>query len=80
MTIIASIGSLASFLAIWKVIKNRNYIIEQEGEEAHKAKYGDLFDKLHGKSILSAYWNLLMLLRWIITVVIMICLRDHPNA
>ncbi len=80
MTIIAAVGSLASFLAIWRIIKNRDLLIEQEGEEEYKAKYGDLFEKLHGKTIISTYWNLLQLLRWIITIVIMICFRDHPTT
>jgi len=59
MTVILSFGSLTSFLVIWRLIKNRNLFIEIEGKAAHKAKYGDLFDKLHSNNIISAYWNLL---------------------
>lgn len=59
MTVITAVGSLASFLAIWRIIKNRSILIEQEGEVQYKAKYGDLFHKLHQKSLISTYWNLL---------------------
>jgi uncharacterized membrane protein len=59
MTLLLVLGSLASFLIIWRIIKNRGQGIEQQGEQEFKAKYGVLFEKLHAQKILSSYWNLL---------------------
>lgn len=41
--------------------------------------YGSLTEGLRTKGALGRYWNILVLIRWLATNAILICLREHKD-
>lgn len=72
------IGCLPIILLItFRVI----YRIRQAGEqntEIDKAKYGEIISEDLRDNLLGNYWNPLVMVRWTVTNVIVIALRDYP--
>ena len=57
---------------IWLILKKNN-------ESDFKDKYGTLTDELSPKSNYSKLWNVFMLIRWTLTVVILLVLSEFPS-
>ena len=45
-----------------------------------KSKYGTLVKDLNTKAFIGTYWSIIIQIRWIVTMVIMIFLRDFYFA
>ena len=44
-----------------------------------KAKYGTLTEGVNTGSIVGKYWNVIVLVRWSVTIIILVVLRDIPE-
>ena len=74
---------LACFISlpiIWKVIRMRNLMQDGSEKEAFEEKCGTLTEGLRADySILASYWNLLTLVRWTLTTLILIVMKDYDE-
>ncbi|TNV86375.1 hypothetical protein FGO68_gene11153 [Halteria grandinella] len=64
-----------SFISIIKNARANDSLLPKE----FKMKFGDLTEGLKSSSTLGIYWNVFTMMRWILTVGIIICLREHSN-
>ncbi len=69
-------ASLLILPIIWIVIKRG--MMEGQSKEVFQKKFGSLIeDQRAYKSTIAAYWKLLNLIRWTLTAIILIFLRDY---
>ncbi|TNV87059.1 hypothetical protein FGO68_gene16087 [Halteria grandinella] len=64
-----------SLILIWKVLRQGISANNLNKKEFHET-YGGIVEDLTTKSKISSYWNLLVLLRWSMTVFIIVVMRD----
>jgi hypothetical protein len=64
---------LITFRVIYRIRQAR-----EQNNEIDKAKYGEIISEYLRDNLLGNYWNPLVMLRWTVTNVIVIALRDYP--
>jgi hypothetical protein len=72
MSLILYPASVITIPVIYKVMRNQNI----ESIE-FKEKFGELTEGLNTNGIGGKYWNLFILIRWQVTVVILVALRSY---
>jgi hypothetical protein len=48
-------------------------------DPAFVEKFGTLTEGLRGKSFMSQQWNIFLMIRWSLTAIIVVIIRNHPN-
>lgn len=76
LSVVIIIGANISIIALARVIYNFKAKKMLESEE-FKSKYGNLTSGLNVNSTIGTYWNILVMLRWNITSIILVTLRDY---
>jgi hypothetical protein len=59
----------------YSVHKNRANLNDQD----FILKYGTLIERLNQNNSISIYWNSILVLRWLLTITILIVLREVPG-
>ena len=57
------------------VKKNRNSVYSED----YKSSYGTLTEGLNTGNIVGAFWNIIVLIRWLVTLLILVIMRDAPE-
>ncbi|TNV86985.1 hypothetical protein FGO68_gene12316 [Halteria grandinella] len=70
--IILGIGTVLLILLQYKQRNNQN-------SNDYIQNYGTLVQGLRSTSSVGAFWNVLIIIRWTFSVIILICLRDYPG-
>jgi hypothetical protein len=61
-------------IATWLLIRKSR---QQGGNESFSEKYGELKSDDLRPTIIGSYWKVIVTIRWAITIIIMVFLRDH---
>jgi hypothetical protein len=48
-------------------------------DPAFVEKFGTLTEGLRGRGFMSQQWNIFLMIRWSLTAIIMVIMRNHPN-
>lgn len=67
-----------SLIVLWRLIYEAREKQMIECEEYEK-QYSTLTEGLNIKTTIGCYWNVIILLRWTISTIIMITMRDYPS-
>ena len=76
LTIIIPIAIAVSMMIFVKILKERREK-SRLNTKYYKKKFGTLTEGLNTKTAIGTYWNVLILLRWLWTTAVLICVRDH---
>jgi hypothetical protein len=76
MSIVVAIVLLIS-IALFVKILNKQRGKDGFDSPEYKDKYGTLTEGLSTKTTIGTFWNVLILIRWVYTTVLLIYLRDH---
>ena len=75
LSIILLVCSLLSILATIAVVYMYNRANKLEGHEFER-RFGSIVELADPKFFLGRYWTSIILLRWFVTIVVIVCLRD----
>ena len=78
LTIVIPIGIVVSMMIFVKILKVRREK-RRFNTKLYKKKYGTLTEGLNTKTVIGIYWNVLILLRWLWTTLVLIFVRDHQE-
>ena len=76
LTIVIGVLIIASIVIFTKILKQTRASYNLK-DPAFLEKFGTLTEGLNTDTVIGTYWNVLILIRWIYTTLVLIFLRDH---
>ncbi len=79
MTIVIIVSLLSAILVFIKILKNQKVSGQSLNDKDYKENYGTLTVGLNTNTAIGSYWNVITLVRWLWTTIVLIFLRDHSE-
>ncbi len=76
LAIMIIFGLHSAIFLMYQVVKNNTNKIESQ---EFNCKYGTILEGINVKKIAGQYWNVIILMRWSITITVLVCLRNLPD-